>query len=71
MGCGQELAPGQWFNYCGETDMGQSLPALCVECGGKFKLMGKLLTSEHQKKTECLNQLHNTHPAVKDIIIKK
>lgn len=36
-GCGADLAPGQWFTFCGETDMGQSLPALCIECGGSFK----------------------------------
>ena len=37
-GCGKELAAGQWWLFCGETDMGQSFPALCTECGGKYKL---------------------------------
>lgn len=36
-GCGAPLAEGQWWSFCGETDMGQSLPALCTVCGGKFK----------------------------------
>lgn len=38
MTCGRQLAPGQWFNFCGETDMGQTAPALCTQCGGPFKL---------------------------------
>lgn len=37
-GCGRALAKGQWWNFCGETDMGQSMPALCTECGGDEKL---------------------------------
>jgi hypothetical protein len=31
-GCGCKLAPGQWWNWCGETDMGQTMPALCERC---------------------------------------
>lgn len=31
-GCGKKLAPGQWWNLCGETDMGQTAPILCEEC---------------------------------------
>ena len=37
-GCRKRLAPGQWWAFCGETDMGQTAPALCTECGGEFKL---------------------------------
>lgn len=37
-GCGQRLATGQYWSFCGETDMGQTAPALCTECGGKYKL---------------------------------
>lgn len=37
-GCGKKLAKGQWYSFCGETDMGQTIPALCVECGGELKL---------------------------------
>lgn len=36
-GCGAQLQGGQFFTYCGETDMGQSMPALCTRCGGSFK----------------------------------
>ena len=36
-GCGYSLIGGQYFTYCGETDMGQSKPALCTNCGGSFK----------------------------------
>jgi hypothetical protein len=25
-----------WWNFCGETDMGQTAPVLCTECGGTF-----------------------------------
>jgi len=39
MGCKRTLSANSWFNWCGETDMGQTLPALCVECGGNFELM--------------------------------
>lgn len=37
-GCGRELAAGQYWTFCGETDMGQTLPALCIDCNGSFKL---------------------------------
>jgi hypothetical protein len=37
-GCNKILAAEQWFRFCGETDMGQSAPALCTECGGEYKL---------------------------------
>jgi hypothetical protein len=36
--CGKLLAPGQWWHFCGETDMGQTLPIKCTNCGGKYKL---------------------------------
>ena len=35
--CGAELAMGQHWAFCGETDMGQTMPALCTECGGPYK----------------------------------
>ncbi len=38
MPCGRRLADDQWWTFCGETDMGQTLPALCVECGGEYRL---------------------------------
>ena len=34
-GCRAKLAPGQWWNFCDETDMGQTMPALCEHCGGE------------------------------------
>jgi hypothetical protein len=37
-GCRRALADGQWWKFCGETDMGQSLQALCIECGGEYML---------------------------------
>ncbi len=37
-GCGSKLSTGQYWGFCGETDMGQSVPALCTECGGTLKL---------------------------------
>lgn len=33
-GCRAKLAPDQWWHFCGETDMGQTLPVLCTACGG-------------------------------------
>lgn len=35
-GCGSVLKEGQWFRFCGETDMGQTAPALCTHCGGEY-----------------------------------
>ena len=37
-GCGSVLKKGQWFRFCGETDMGQTAPALCAYCGGEYFL---------------------------------
>ena len=31
-GCKAKLAPDQRWNFCGETDMGQTLPVLCEMC---------------------------------------
>lgn len=36
-GCKKQLAQGQWWNNCGDSDYG-SMPALCTECGGEYKL---------------------------------
>lgn len=38
MSCNKPLAPGQWWHFCGETDMGQTPPAECTECGGRYIL---------------------------------
>lgn len=38
MSCGRKLADSEWFKFCGETDMGQTMPALCTECGGSYLL---------------------------------
>ena len=60
-GCGKRLAKGQWWGYCGETDMGQTLPALCTECGGQYKLaiphriagpVGKDIPIDNRSKSE-------------------
>lgn len=39
-GCGKRLAAGQWWSFCGETDMGQTTPARCEKCDPEngFKL---------------------------------
>jgi hypothetical protein len=37
-GCQKRLAQGQWWGFCGESDMGQTMPALCVNCGGEYTL---------------------------------
>lgn len=36
-GCKKQLAQGQWWHNCGDSDYG-SMPALCTECGGEYKL---------------------------------
>lgn len=45
-GCGKPLKRGQWWQFCGETDMGQTAPALCTECGGEF-----ILASDSEKES--------------------
>lgn len=66
-GCRQPLAEGQWWNFCGETDMGQTAPALCTECGGVYEreeeamtisdaraeAIGKALTDALSDKLKC------------------
>ena len=49
-GCRAKLAPGQWWGWCGETDMGQTAPALCVECGGTFKRADVSSSLKHAEK---------------------
>lgn len=59
MSCGKILKEGQWWHFCGETDMGQTPPALCEECEpGGFKLASPEIQAEHQrKKAEHMAQL--------------
>lgn len=38
MGCKRSIKDS-WWNWCGETDMGQTLPVLCKGCGGKYDLV--------------------------------
>lgn len=38
-GCNAKLAQPSWWNFCGETDMGQTAPVLCTECGGEYLRM--------------------------------
>ena len=37
MTCGKKAAPGQWYGFCGDSDMGCS-PVYCVNCGGSLIL---------------------------------
>lgn len=37
--CGKALAGGQWWKWCGETDMGQTIPVQCIECEPKYGLL--------------------------------
>lgn len=36
MYCSKPLAKGQYWNFCGETDMGQTVPVKCTHCGGNY-----------------------------------
>lgn len=36
-GCRRRIVDS-WWHFCGETDMGQSSPVLCTECGGSYVL---------------------------------
>lgn len=63
MGCKRKLAYGQWWSFCGETDMGQTVPALCTECGGEFILNG---TPNQEKLVADLLELKR-----KELLIKR
>jgi len=52
-GCGYALVEGQWWKFCGETDMGQTAPALCTQCGGSFKRA----EPQHVYETELARKL--------------
>ena len=49
-GCGASFAPGQWWHFCGETDMGQTLPVFCTRCGGTYKLANEERRMERQNE---------------------
>lgn len=49
-GCKKKLAEGQWWIWCGETDMGQTGPALCTHCGGPFILEDEPNSAELVRK---------------------
>lgn len=49
-GCKRKLAEGQWWSFCGEADMGQSLPALCKECGGEY-VLAESVKKEDEKQS--------------------
>ena len=38
-GCEAKLAQPCYWNFCGETDMGQTGPVLCTHCGGEYLRM--------------------------------
>lgn len=48
MTCGRPLKAGQWWHFCGETDMGQTAPALCTNCGGPYELAPPGRQAEHE-----------------------
>ena len=60
-GCNATLTPGQWWRFCGETDMGQTLPALCTECGGSYIRAddpdAEAKVAEANKATKCVNKV--------------
>jgi hypothetical protein len=59
-GCGEPLAKGQYWQFCGETDMGQTAPVLCEACGGNLKLWGASTKKENQDgHTEINNSGHH------------
>ncbi len=44
--CGSPLAAGQWWTFCGETDMGQTAPVLCNVCQPKYGCLRQGATAE-------------------------
>lgn len=51
MGC-RKAIKDSWWNFCGETDMGQTLPVLCKGCGGDYDLMTEDELKERRKNNE-------------------
>lgn len=65
--CGKPLAPGNWWGYCGETDMGQTAPIQCNECDPIDGLpllektqMSNNLRQAAQAALEALDAMHKT-----------
>lgn len=52
VGCTRLLADGQWWNYCGESDMGQTTPVLCTVCSGKYGFI--ILDETKDQRAEVL-----------------
>lgn len=48
MTCNKLLKEGQWWHFCGETDMGQTEPVQCTECGGQYELASPEKQAEHE-----------------------
>ncbi len=48
-GCKKKLAQPCWWNFCGETDMGQTAPVLCTHCGGEYVLMEDVCRQANQE----------------------
>lgn len=55
--CGRQLASGQWWTRCGETDMGQTMPVQCVVCEPKY---GYLTTGATPKEVQVQDDIRAT-----------
>lgn len=51
--CGSRLADGQWWGYCGQTDMGQTVAVQCIKCEPKY---GYLLKGASREEIEEQNK---------------
>lgn len=59
MTCNKLLKEGQWWHFCGETDMGQTMPVQCTECGGKYELASPEKQAEAQgQKADMFDPLN-------------
>lgn len=50
MSCGKLLKEGHWWHFCGETDMGQTMPVQCTECGGEYELASPDKQAEYEAR---------------------
>ena len=55
-GCSRTIKDS-WWNFCGETDMGQTAPVLCIECGGEYKLDHEVELKTKIQKLEKQNKI--------------
>ncbi len=66
MACNKPLAKGQYWHFCGETDMGQSSPILCTHCGGVYVRTEDQIAEKQRTETKEVYGLFVDNPSKED-----